>query len=129
MKENTTIPKQLTLQQAIEQGYTHFLYADEQYQVLQELESVKDYDYEKDIELVNKEPELLDSYIDEEDLREWIAEQVSCQHSDETGDDTDQVFDALEKLPLELFTPIIEAITEKMKSISYYKSSGIKLVK
>lgn len=121
--------EKLTLQQAKEKGYTNFLYKGEKFQSLQDLEGIKDADYEKGIELVNKEPETVGSYIDAEQMREWVAEQSECQHSDETGDDTEQVYHMLMELPLDLFAPIIEAINEKMKGVGYYKSSGIDLVK
>ena len=121
--------EKLTLQQAIEQGYTKFLYKGEKFQSLRDLASIEDADYEKGIELVNKEPETIGSYIDAEQMREWVAEQSECQHSDETGDDTNQVYDTLMELPLDLFAPIIKAVNEKMKGIGYYKSSGIDLVK
>lgn len=119
----------LTLQEAIAQGYTQFLFKGEQFQSLSDLSDVQDIDYEKGIELVNKEPETITSYVDEAQIREWVAEQNECQHSDETGDDTEQVNDLLLELPLELFTPIVNAINEKLSTIGYYKSSGIELIK
>ena len=66
--------QKLTLQQALEQGYTHFFYKGEGYQAMNELSQVTDEDFKRGLELVNKETETISSYVTAEDIREFIAE-------------------------------------------------------
>ena len=121
--------QKLTLQQALEQGYTHFFYKGEGYQAMNELSQVTDEDFKRGLELVNKETETISSYVTAEDIREFIAETSEERHSDETGSDTETCYPLLIDIPIETFNPIMEVINEAMKSISYYKGSGIELVK
>jgi hypothetical protein len=120
--------EKLTLKQAIEQGYESWLYADEQFQALQDLAFIEDHHFNRKIELVSKEP-YHPSGIDADTIIDMIAEQVWENHYEESRDDTSSVPDAIRELPKELFEPIVNAIEEKLNTLSYYKSSGIELVK
>lgn len=120
--------EKLTIEQAIEQGYTKFLYAEDGFQAPKDLSGINDDDFIRKPQLVKKELYTLPVYIDAEQLRDMIAEQCWEQHHDESGDDTDTVNDAITEMPLEIFEPVIAALKEKMATLSYYKSSGIELV-
>lgn len=119
----------LTLQQAIEQGYESWLYADERFQAIQDLAFIEDCHFNRKIELVNKEPYHPSSGLDADSIIDIIAEQIWENHHDESGDDTGSVPDAIRELPKELFGPILKAIDDKLNTLCYYKSSGIELVK
>jgi hypothetical protein len=120
----------LTLKEATEQGYEHYLYAGEQFQSLQDLAFIEDSDFDKGkIELVNREPYHPSSGMDAESILDMIAEQVWLNHHDESGDDTSSVNDAIRELPKELFDPILKAMQDKLNTLNYYKSSGIELIK
>ena len=121
--------EKLTVQQAIEQGYKSWLYADEQFQAIQDLAFIEDHHFYKKIELVSKEPYHPSSGLDADSIIDMIAEQIWENHYEESRDDTSSVPDAIRELPKELFEPIIKAIDNKLNTLSYYKSSGIELVK
>ena len=122
--------EKLSLKDALAQGYEHYLYAGQKFQALQDLAFITDEDFDKgDIELVNKEPYYPSSGLSEEIIRDMLAEQIWSNHHDESGDDTDCVPDAIREIPLDMFSPIIKAIDDKLGALPYYKSSGIKLVK
>lgn len=122
--------EKLTLKEAIEQGYESWLYADEQFQSLNDLAFIEDSHFNgRKIELVSKEPYSPSSGIDADSILDLLAEQIWENHHGETGDDTDTVSDAIRELPKEMFAPILKAIDDKLNTLSYYKSSGIELVK
>ena len=122
--------EKLSLKEAIEQGYEHYLYAGEQFQALQDLAFIEDHHFDKGvIELVNKEPYHPSSGIDADDILDMIAEQIWSNHHEVSGDDTDAVSDAIRELPKEIFEPILRVIDEKLNTLNYYKSSGIVLIK
>lgn len=118
----------LTLAEALAQGYTHFFYAGDGYQAMNELSEITASDYARGVELVNKETEKISSYVSAEDIRGFIADTSEERHSDETGSDTETVYPLLADMPLGLFDPILNEINERMKSMCYYKSSGIRII-
>lgn len=115
----------LTLQEAIDQGYEHFFYKGEGYQRLNILSEIEDSDFDKGVELANKEPHYPTS-LDSHEIADWIADTMQDRFTEETGDDTNSVYDLLKDLDC---TPIVESIEAKLKSMQFYKSSGIKLIK
>lgn len=122
--------QKLTVEEALSQGYTRWLVAKGGFQSLCDLTHITDGDFDRyEIELVNKEPYSPPCYIDTETIRENLAEHCELQHRDETGDDTNQVYDAILELPTELFQPIIDAISSKMHGLNYYRGSGITLIR
>lgn len=127
--ENKTEQPKLTVKQAIEQGFTQFLYPADGYQALGDLSDIHDSCFNRGkIELVNKDPHSPDN-LDAKSIIEMIAERIYCQHVDETGDDTDEVYQGLITVNSDTLKPFLDAIQEKLDRMNYYKSSGIELIK
>lgn len=117
--------EQLTVKEALESGYTSFVYDDDGYQSIKEIDPA-DIDWSRnDISLVAKES-FSPMGLDEDILKEMIIESIWSSHYDDTGDDTDAVFDALNPLELDL-SKVKSQIDEALSKLKYYKSSGIKL--
>lgn len=113
----------MTKQQAIEQGYTHFIY--EKGNSFQRLQSLTQDEiwYIKNPVLVEKEASS--PYFDEENIKDVVANELDGQYYDETKDDDSGVYDLIMGVD---FSHITKAINEKLESVKYYSSSGIKLV-
>ncbi len=114
----------LTVKQALEQGYEYYVYDSDGWQSLKDISDMEmDFDRD-DLVLVNKDPQhpfgLNAKYI-----AETLAEIISVNYSDETGCDTDDVYDAIKDLDL---SETEKTINEALSKINHYRSSGIKLV-
>lgn len=125
VKRATPAQKQMTISEALAAGYTQYLFCKDGYQSLRDIEHVTDKDLAKeDIRLVSKQ-----SYnpagMDAKDIAETLAENIACQHSDESGDDTDTVYDAIKSLD---FSAASDMINEALSKLPYYKGTDIKLI-
>ena len=118
----------LTLKEALEQGYTHYCYGHPSngYQSLQDLSDITESDIkDHDIYLADKETFSPDG-IDNESLKDMIADHISSQHYDDTGDDTDTVYDAIKELD---FSDVVKRIENKLSELNHYRwITEIKLV-
>lgn len=117
----------LTLLQAIEQGYKHFVYPEDGYQALKSLSDYSENEiiWEKKPTLCNKEPQH-PAGMDAQELRDHLADVISDNHSSETGCDTDVVYDAIREID---FSDIAVKIQEKLNEINFYWQSEIELLK
>lgn len=121
---------QLTIAQAIEQGYEKWVYAGEGFQPLNFLSDIQDSDFQNGIILlVEKEP-YQPSGINAEDLLELIAEHLNDNHASESGgDDTDEVLNNIKKIDHKILEPLIKAIDEKLDGLChYYRATDIELL-
>ena len=121
--------KQLTIAQAIEQGYEKWVYAGEGFQSLNFLSDIQDSDFQNGIILlVEKEP-YQPSGISAEDLLELIGEHLNENHSSESGDDTDEVLNNIKKIDHKVLEPLIKAIDDKLDGLCYYhKATDVELL-
>lgn len=120
--------KQLTVKQALEQGYDKWLYANRGFQGLSDLKSIEPYDFSKGkIELVHFEP-YSPVGMSAKDIIELIADQIENDHSGESGDDTLQVWHSLKEIDEKHAQPLVDAIDAELQKLNYYKSSGIELI-
>lgn len=119
----------LTLQEAIQEGYSAFIYANDGWQAIKMLNEYQlddDIDWTRDdIYLVQKEGQN-PAGLSAEEIAEMLAENIQCSHSDETGDDTDDVYDAIKRLD---FSDVSEKINEALAGIFYYRQTNIHLIK
>jgi hypothetical protein len=126
---NGQTPKELTVKEAIEQGYTHWGYDNGEYQSVQRLEDVTVEDFEPnewrggDPVLADKEPtyvqvETADLYTD---LISNLRDSENC-----FGDDTDEI-DDLVKGAVD-WEGIAVKINDALKTRPYYPMTEIKLV-
>ena len=113
----------MTKQQAIEQGYTHFIY--EKGDSFQRLLSViqDEIDYNKNPVLVEKESNS--PCFDEKTIKDIVANELDGQYYDETKDDYSGVYDLIMEID---FSHVTKVINEKLESVKHYRSSGVKLV-
>lgn len=115
---------EMTVKQALEEGYEYYVYDSDGWQALNYI-SDNEMDFERsDIVLVKKET-VSPAGIDSKAIAELIAEHLEVNHSDDTGDDTEQVYDIIKKLD---FSDVEKQIDEALNAIKYYTSSGIKLI-
>lgn len=130
--KNTTMDQkqeQLTIEQAINQGYTHYFHEGDGFQATKILSrGIDDNEWSRGLELVSQES-YNPSGIDAESLIELIADHIEDRHADDTGDDTTQVYEALMTIDPIACQSLIDVIEQKLSGLHYYRSSGIKLVK
>lgn len=120
----------LTVTEALEKGYTMAFYADEGFQPVLHIDREIDREeinWKRRVVLANIESESPGG-IDEETIRDLIADQIEGDHVGETSDDTMEVYTEIKSIPLELFTPIVKEIQKRLSTMAYYKSSGIELI-
>jgi hypothetical protein len=116
----------LTVKQALEQGYTHYVFNSDGFQSLKDIVHISDEDFNRDdIRVVEKE-----SYhpygISSKDIAELLADHLESNNGENTGDDTSQVYDTIMELD---FTEAENKITEALSAINYYRASKIKLIR
>lgn len=118
---------QLTVAQALAEGYTHFVYGNDGFQRVKQIEP-EEIDWKRDdISIVEKEG-FHPTGIDEDNLKDMIIDHIWQQHYDDTNDDDDNVIEeAIRPLNLDL-SNVIKQIDEALTSITTYKSAGIKLI-
>ena len=114
--------KKLTLKQAIEEGYKSFVYPEDGFQALKDLDY--DIDFDKKPMLVEKE-----SYrprgLDAKNIAELIAENLEENHSSDSGDDTRQVYNSIMQID---FSDVEKMIDEKLSKLNYYRQSDVELI-
>ena len=117
--------EQLTVKEALEQGYVHYVYNTDGYQSLKFISDVDDINFDRDdVFVVGKEPQT-PAGINSKDLAEMIAEHLQEQFESETSDDTNSVYDAIKELD---FTDMENKIAEALSGVYYYSATKIKLV-
>lgn len=117
--------EQLTVKEATEQGYTKFGFDDEKWQSVMDLSEAQDYfDHPKgDLVLFSKKQ--YSPSIDADTIKELLAEHISINHADETGDDTDNVYDSVKELD---FEQTAQMINDKLETAAYWMATNIKLI-
>jgi len=118
--------EQLTVKEALEQGYVYYVYSDDGYQKLKDITDVNNIDFDRAVRLVDKNP-YHPAGIDKESLMDMIAEHIYLNHESESGDDTDSVYDAIKAIDFD-FTDVINKIHTALSNLNYYKAVNIRLV-
>lgn len=112
----------MTKEQALKEGYEKFIYENgERFQATNDLQT-DEIDFSKIPVLVTKESS--NPSHDEESIKDLIANELDGQYYDETGDDTNIVYDKIMELD---FSEITNMINEKLKGVHYYMNTKIKL--
>lgn len=120
--------EELTVKQALEQGYTHYGFKDREWQSVSKLhdnvfEELDEHEYEE-VVLFEKSFNVL--HTSEQDVSEIIAESVSYNYSQECASDEDNVYSDIIDLD---FSGIVKQINDKMKDHKYWMITDIKLVR
>jgi DNA-binding XRE family transcriptional regulator len=116
----------LSVKEALEQGYDRYCFNMEGFQGLRSIKDVTEEDLARDdIRIIEK-----DSYspagLTSKQIAEMLAEQIHLTHVDDTGDDTNTVYDVIKALD---FTETEKKITKALSDLYYSRASDIKLVK
>ena len=119
---------ELTQQQAIEQGYTHFGLYDEGYQHMRDIKYFNTDSYPLTGNECLFEKESISPVVGAENIRELIAEDTECNWDSETSDDTNEVMNTIMDMPLDLFETLAAEINNQLQKKSYYRLSEIKLI-
>lgn len=116
--------EQLTVKDAIEQGYEHFVYNSDGYQSLKELTS-NDIDWSRDdIYVVGKEP-LHPKGLTANELADFIGDRLEADYYEITGSDSNSVYDAIIEVD---FSDIEMRINKALEKVNYYEATKIKLI-
>ncbi|RYD56994.1 MAG: hypothetical protein EOP56_09310 [Sphingobacteriales bacterium] len=116
----------MTPQQAKEAGYTHYVHADGNFEPIHPLDELGEFT-DKCIVLVEPKP-YSPTCDSAEIILEQLAEQMHCSICNESGDDTDDVYDAIKSIDKDMLQPFVDAVNEKLQKIKYYSSTSILLV-
>ena len=120
---------ELTIKDAIKQGYIHAGKPYYDWQSLHKLEDLTNEDIEMEdggLHLFTKEFKV--PFITIDTVREMVADSIEESWTSETGDDTEQVFKAVMELDLD-FAAIVKSVNAKVDHIRCYDCTDIKLIK
>jgi len=117
--------EQLTKSEALAKGY-RMCGRDNgnMWQGLCEIESLSQTDFDFNGWLVAS-TDLITPSIDEDYIKERVADMLSDEWSSETGDDTNEVFNLIKEVD---FGPITKAIKEKLGDYGMYQLTTIRIV-
>lgn len=115
----------LTPKEALEQGYLYFVFNKDGYQGLKDIADITEDDFLRDdIRVVQKEP-YHPTGLTSKRIAERLADEIEEQHVVESGDDTQQVFNAITEMD---FNDVAARIDEVLSKFKYYKATNIQLV-
>ena len=118
---------QLTVKEALEQGYTRCGYGNEEWQTALHIADLDSEDFNvvgrNRLMLMSKEhraPSVTSSQISD-----LIADNVSEMHGNDTGDDTDSVYDLIKAMN---FNEIVSDINATLSTYKYWDMTDIELI-
>ena len=114
-------PKTLTLKEALNQGYTHFIFGhpSDGYQTTHELFEITQKEIDQgNLYLADKRC-FAPSGITNEEIKNLIANEIAVNHYDNTGDDTDTVYDAVREIDFSGVEQRIDEALQKLKSFRW----------
>ena len=119
--------KALTVKEAIELGYSKCGQKTNDWQSLIDLEDIKDFD-SKETTFYLADPKENNPCTSAEDIKELLVDHIHINHSDETGDDTDDVYDILNAIDLKEFEPLAELLNKALEAKKFYWLTDIKVI-
>lgn len=122
------IPLTMTLQDAIADGYTHVSLnsPDRGYQALTDINDITQEDIDTGTVYLAQKETFAPAGIDNSELQDLIAEHIAINHSDNTGDDTDTVYDVIKVID---FSDVAERIDAELAKLNSYRwMTNIRLV-
>ena len=120
----------LTVEEAINQGYTHCGWSGIDWQYLNLIEDMnckEDFEslYPSSGKLVLAEKKPQSFIFDAENLRELVAENIGEQYREECADDTDEIEDLVKEID---FSEMVNTINEKISVKKWWMLTDIELV-
>jgi len=117
--------KELTVKQAIEQGYTKYGMAYLEWQTANDIGDIDDDAFRNDLVLFDKEANFITVSGDE--IGNVLADRIEDVYCEDSGDNTTCVLKTIKEID---FSELAEEINELMKSNhSYYRLTDIKLIR
>jgi hypothetical protein len=116
---------QMTVSQAIAAGYEYYGFDGRDFQHLHNVADVSEEDFNNDEIILLAEKEASYTTIDPKYLAEIIADHMASAHSDETGDDTDDVYEIVKALD---FTEAANKVNQALESKWHRKLTDIQLI-
>lgn len=128
LKQYKIMTNEITLKEAIDQGYKYFGIENWEWQSCQNLkeglfEEVGEYNHEN-IRLFCKEPKV--TSISEDEIADIIAYHVSVVDSEECYRDNNIIYQVIVRLN---FSEMVKTINKKLEEYKYYNLTNIKVVK
>lgn len=120
--EKLTI-KEMTKEQALKEGYTLCGYPEREYQVLIKIADADEDDFKRG-ELCVAEKEGMKPVANAETIRELIADMMESNWGNDTGDDTEEVYNTIIKLD---FSATANLINDALKDKTSYTLTSIVL--
>lgn len=119
---------ELTVKEAIKQGYKYYGISGLDHQSCQSLdenifEEVDDYNHDN---IVLFDKKFVVTSVSEEEIKEMVSDHVSVKHSEECYSDDDRIYNAISSLD---FSEIINNINKKLEEHKYYFLTDIKIIK
>jgi hypothetical protein len=116
--------QKLTIKEALEQGYTLCGADKGEWTPLHKIESMTEFDFQEE-KIMIAEKEYDSPTINANSIRDMIAESMESNWGNDTGDDTEQVYDEVMKLD---FTQCAEMVNKALEGIKSYELSDIELI-
>lgn len=119
--------EKLTVAEALAQGYVHCaLNNGDRWTVLSNISDLKPIDFDMQIyPWLIADKEGISPSIDEESIKDLVAEHIQCNWYDESGDDTEEVYNKVMTVD---FKSITDAINEKLQPYLRYELTKIQLI-
>ena len=120
--------KSLTIQQALEQGYTKYGMAGRDWQMTMDIDDgvFEEVPEEQWDEIVLFDKEELLPRINADTIAEMLAERISENDAEESGRDDDSVYKTVKNID---YTEIAAKVNKELKQHRYWQLTDIKLIK
>lgn len=120
--------EQLTVKEALEQGYEHFGHSNESGWIcMHDIKDSMPIKFRGTERLFNKELEPA-FQVTSDMVKDILIDRLSNDWDSESGDDTGEMYDFLYDIPVEKFNEIVVVLNEAMANKHSYKLTKIKLV-
>lgn len=118
--------KKLTINEALEQGYSLCGWSEKEWQSLINIEDLSedDFEYGSGVMVVASKQENVFT-IDSETLNEIVADYIYDNYTQECADDTDEIYDLVKEID---FTEIVNTINEKISIKKWWTLTNIELI-
>lgn len=114
----------LTVKEAIEQGYEHYIVDKGEYGHLREISDFED-ETEDEVFLLAEKTYRHPNGLSNEQIQEMFANDIWDNYCSDTGCDTDEVYDLIKAID---FSDVSERIDKALESVQYKIATQIRLI-
>jgi hypothetical protein len=115
--------KEITITEALKEGYKFCGRQSEEWQSLTPIKDLSPIDFEKPLFLADKKGDVFN--FSKDLISEFLADVISGNEAEETGRDTDQIYNAIKEID---FSETELKIQEVLNGFKSYKLTDIKLI-